>query len=739
MDALTALQQTLAAPLFTAAASQPSVLSLSQPSLRSAGFADALATYDRLYSSGPLKPVTDQHLRQRLLDDEYAALDDLIHAADVVVSGPMATVTKQLDDLHVAATALLHGVADARSDAADFVRVAVEHARETDSLAAEQRTLADFLATITLTPAETALLTSPSSSSSPDLSDAFFAALDRVAGMDRIARDQLGYPDSPLGRDVVQSAATMLDAGCDQLYRWLQGRLVTLSGVSPDISPSVPRALACLAQYRPAYRDAWLEDAVAHRRTAIARWFVETSAASASSAAAGANGSRRGSTASSIRRGSTAGSAASLISSTTPPRSDRELADVLAWVHQAVAGDLALWTLDIGNAVVGGRGTSVALVDAAVCGGIGGMVRDRVEQVLARSSGRREDDGDGGDDEDEKDPGDPRADVAAAYRAYYSLGVHATMLAKSLSPAAELVNVLAFLQQTALHYFRDALDRNAVATLAAARDPSRGPPPDAAALDPTPAIGAAIAAIRAVAAAHAQFAPPPPAPHSSSSSPSSPTSPSPLPPPTTDPMPPALIDLLVDPAVQAAVVVAEQLGGDRGALGGGRAAKAVFVVNCLTGIKEAIAPISAEKALAVETQIDMYLEALGGEYYSGLVSQSGMSELLTQLQHSSSSSSSSSSQNPSLVDHGVTPRALQNAFLSLDAMLMTGIHSDASRALSKLVRGDLARDAVGRGTKAFVAAYAKVVAAVMDDPRCAEAYANVAVRSAAEVAGLLRV
>ncbi|ORZ37588.1 oligomeric Golgi complex subunit 6 [Catenaria anguillulae PL171] len=665
---------------------------------------------------------------QRRLAASLLALDQWLGpngTADSLVKH-IDTVADNVQSIRSTVDTMAADLEAARGPTAQFVRVAAEQQAVIDSVSAEQAQVTAFLAEYTLTPSETALLSSPSS----DLNPEFFAAFDRAAKIEQMTKSSLDYPNSPLSRDIVSTMSSLLETAHDRLYAWLQSRLSLFMTLSPDIPISMSMAVTRLARGRPVLLDSILDDAATHRRTAISRWFADSmvslsssnmaigAPSSSSSTGSGGLGSTSPRNAGS-RRGSLAGGSTSLAADDA----ERQVADVYAWVHQVIAAEFALWLMEVGPDGAIPRSKAVGLVDVAiesVCRSVFG----RVETIVAKASiaGTTAMAGGVGGVS-----GMLGADVVAPYRVYHVLGVNRQVLLKSLPATSSIVNTTQELQAFALRQFRDALD-NQGQLLRTSYDPI-----DTSTLVPTSNVSRTAAALQAVASTRARYI------RRTSTAPTSPK----LDPATEDyeddtdvsdgrirsnTRPTAstermelraILDMLIDPCVQSCVVAASSSTISR-------AAGAVFAINCLRVLKEAVKDLSADKAAALESQIEIYLDSLVTEYYSAFISHTGLRTIFDALDHDA---------NKAL---NIDPSELQSALLRLDAVLMTGApHLDLSHDLARLSTSALAKRVVTLGTALFTQSYAKLHAEVAKDER--GVFAGVVMRSVTEVESLLRV
>ncbi|KAI9149853.1 Golgi transport complex subunit 6 [Blastocladiella emersonii ATCC 22665] len=669
----------------TAAATESLAAALASPLFRSAATdregtrqrAAALAALDAWCGAAP--PPAPAALPRAVEDDQWRAYEDLAALADAVVAEADA-VCDGIAAMDAHCRAVADDLAFARSQTGEFVRVALEHRSEMDALTAQRDALTAFLADFTLSPAELALLSSPSSDLSPD----FFAALNRAVSLEQLLKDKLDFPNNPLAKDIMATTLIHIETAHDHMFAWAQARLPVFAALAPDLPAVLPAVLAHLSR-RTVLLDALLDDAVAHRRTALSRWFGDAALsrnppASATAPGGGAPPSRRGSTASSIAAGASTGD-----------DPERLVADVYAWVHQALASELALWTSDVGLP----RSRAVDLVDRSIAG-ICRPLQTRIEQAVTRASAENSSAAGSRSSLDLATP--LRDDPTLAYRVYHVLVVNYQMLLKVLLPASPLAATTKELQFFALRQFKDALD--AMAASAAVEWDA----PDAADLLPTPSVRRTAGHLRSIAATHARYL------QSTAAAP-----------PEMRP----IVDLVVDPCVRACVIAAQAIP---------RADAGVYMVNCLEYLRDALAALSDEKRAALANQVQIYVDSLTSELSSALLTASGLAPITELLEHHQARSPSPAA---TLSELGLDAPTLQSAVRDLDAFLMAGAVTDVGRVLGRLAMHTHAAVVASAGSAQFLAAYRAIVDAVQADPALADEVS--AMRSAEEVATLLGV
>lgn len=177
-------------------------------------------------------------------------------------------------------------------------------------LAANERRaalVADFLDKYQLSPDEVVLLREGDVSS-----DAFFAALRRVATIHANCRSLLRRHHQRAGLELMDAMALYQESGYERLCRWACGAAKQLGSAS-DAPPQLSRALAALSS-RPALRRAAVEEAASVRQHALFGRFIGA-----------------------LTRGGESGAPRPLEQHAHDAR--RFIGDMAAWLHGAAAGE----------------------------------------------------------------------------------------------------------------------------------------------------------------------------------------------------------------------------------------------------------------------------------------------------------------------------------------------------------------------------------------------------------------
>ncbi|KNC51011.1 uncharacterized protein AMSG_06985 [Thecamonas trahens ATCC 50062] len=168
-----------------------------------------------------------------------------------------------------------------------------------------------FLAAYQLTPDEEAALKAPA------LSEAFFAALDRVRAIKAACHDELRPAPSQLaGLEIMDQMAVLENEAYERLYRWVQSEGRSLDKDVAEIPDLLRKAVVAL-KLRPELFQCCLQEVASARHTAVVRGFLDA-----------------------ITRGGPSGMPRPIEVHAHDPL--RYVGDLLAWLHQAVAWEKEL-------------------------------------------------------------------------------------------------------------------------------------------------------------------------------------------------------------------------------------------------------------------------------------------------------------------------------------------------------------------------------------------------------------
>ncbi|RUS34850.1 oligomeric Golgi complex subunit 6 [Jimgerdemannia flammicorona] len=183
-----------------------------------------------------------------------------------------------------------------------------------------------------------------------------------------------------------------------------------------------------------------------------------------------------------------------------------------------------------------------------------------------------------------------------------------------------------------------------------------------------------------------------------------------------------ILDAVVDPLIQMCELGAKQLNAfDR----------AVHMINCMHHVQSALVLYSFTEARArmLETEIETNLDVLVKEQYHTLLRQSGLARVIQALD-------SKDAETPLSTLPGLDSRTLTQTLSTLDAFLIS-VSVDSSARLSRLSSPRLARGVNQRAVREFVRAYQRISDAVEDPTAAYEYPATILPRTVEEVERLL--
>lgn len=173
-----------------------------------------------------------------------------------------------------------------------------------------------FLDLFTLTPTELALLSAPLTFTARDSNPPFFDVLDRLRSVSENTRALLTTEHQTAGTEIMQLLSSYQERAFDRLHKWTSAECRTLARDAADAAPALRRAFRALRSRPLLFRSA-IDDAVNVRRQAVARQFVDA-----------------------LTRGGPGGTPRPIELHAHDPV--RYIGDMLAWLHQASAGEREL-------------------------------------------------------------------------------------------------------------------------------------------------------------------------------------------------------------------------------------------------------------------------------------------------------------------------------------------------------------------------------------------------------------
>lgn len=175
-----------------------------------------------------------------------------------------------------------------------------------------------FLERFTLSEQELSVLTGPLSFSAKDpaVGSAFFDALDRVHTIGEDCRALLTTEHQTAGIEIMELMSGIQEKAFDKLHRWTQTECRALGRDAAEATPVLRRAFRALRQRPLLFRSA-VDDVVTVRRSTTVRQFIDA-----------------------LTRGGPGGTPRPIELHAHDPV--RYVGDMLAWLHQAAAGEREL-------------------------------------------------------------------------------------------------------------------------------------------------------------------------------------------------------------------------------------------------------------------------------------------------------------------------------------------------------------------------------------------------------------
>ncbi|RUS17455.1 oligomeric Golgi complex subunit 6 [Endogone sp. FLAS-F59071] len=593
-----------------------------------------------------------------------------------------------------------------------------------------------FLERFTLSNAEVAVLCSPSAA----VGSEFFDALKHLQQIHGDCKALLISEHQKAGLEIMESMALYQDTAYDKLFRWTQYECRSFGRDSLEVGGSMKNAMKALKQ-RPVLFQSCLDELVHIRRNAIVRAFVEA-----------------------LTRGGPGGTPRPIELHAHDPL--RYVGDMLAWLHQAVAGERefleALFDYRGENATnrarrsskkqlrppentaknddtVDGEGVHISLqsdesailelLDRAL-EGTSRPLKTRVEQVLVSQPG-----------------------AITSYRISNLIQFYSVTIGKMLGERAELSKTLHDITEAAYRVFFETLSAQAARLLRFLQTPS----PD---LSPPPAVKETVLQLvgdsvlkevrrqelskfRIIIGMSKEIM----SSYDSSflTNDASPSTSHPFNDFST------ILDAVVDPLLQMCELGAKQLNTfDR----------AVHMINCMHHVQVSskdygesalvLYSFTEARARSLETEIETNLGVLVKEQYQTLLRQSGLAKITQALDskdaetvtlpishfHHFYATHAIPCQTPLSTLPGLDGRSLTQILSTLDPFLVS-VTVDSSSRLSRLSSSRLLRAANQRAVREFVRAYQRISEAVEDPTNEYEYPATILPRTVDEVETIL--
>lgn len=148
------------------------------------------------------------------------------------------------------------------------------------------------------------------------IKDEFFKALARTKEIHQDCKALLRSKQQTAGLEIMESMAILQETGYEKLYRWTQEACRSMTGDSPDVNSALCRAVEALQDRQVLFKYT-LDEFGTARRGAVVRCFIDA-----------------------LTRGGPGGTPRPIELYSHDPV--RYVGDILAWLHQAIAGEKEL-------------------------------------------------------------------------------------------------------------------------------------------------------------------------------------------------------------------------------------------------------------------------------------------------------------------------------------------------------------------------------------------------------------
>lgn len=643
---------------------------------------NALSTLSGIYADNT--PAARRQLRCTI---EQRGLDingQFLQAAEAVMQA-LDDVQGQLDGLSSSCGAISSALSTARGTASGLLADADKAGRELGALEAKRQMVEQFLDKYQLTPEEVAVL------QAGRVGPEFFAALSRVRSIHEHCRGLLRSAHQRAGLELMDAMAAHQEAAYEHLCRWVQAECRSLGeNDAPEVDPTLTAAVAALRD-RPVLFKYCAEEVAGARHGALFQRFIVA-----------------------LTRGGPGGLPRPIEMHAHDPR--RYVADMLAWVHQALCGErefivalfgeggqqqqqqregssdlqpaAAAGTLQQGAAAAGDGMGSAALLDRifeSVCR----PLKVRVEQVLMMSP-----------------------PLLLCYQLGQLAGFYQRLLADILGPGAAL--------STTVAGCRDVANRTFLEQLKAAGDRLlRTPPAPPADLSPPAQVSQAMQLLSEIITAHEGSLQAAGLSSSTQQQQQQPAADGST--PAAEQGLEAVLAAVLDPLLEMVRRSAEALSPDSPARldDGGRldpTAHKVYTINCLAAMQSVLAlrPAAAGRATQMADAINSQLDSLVGQEVGRLLARSGLAEVVerVRLYQASASIAGAAPAAPLAADPALSLAAVVEA---LRRFFVAVSSPDALPEFAGIQSPRLRGDAVARVASLLVAAYEQVHS-LLDDP-----------------------
>ncbi|KAG9307314.1 hypothetical protein G9A89_017142 [Geosiphon pyriformis] len=521
----------------------------------------------------------------------------------------------------------------------------------------ERKILVDaFLKRFTLSEKEVALLSTTSGEIGPE----FFDALKHLQQIHADCDALLITENQRAGLEIMERMNAYQETAFDKLFRWTQSETRTLGRDSLEISGTMRNALKTLKQ-RPVLFQSCLEELVYIRRNTIIRLFMDA-----------------------LTRGGPNGTPRPIEIHVDDPM--RYVGDMLAWVHQAVAGERefleglfdSCFDENVEGKIIERLSEDIVkesddiIVQDLLDRDLDGTCRPlkaRVEQVLGSQPG-----------------------AITAYRIVNLIQFYKITIAKILGPNASLSITLEEITESASFVFFNTLNARAEQLLRFVQTPGSDLSPPPAVKESTLQLNEIMACYETSLVASSKregdFA--------------------------------GILNAVLDPLLQMCELGAKDLN---------RFNEAIYMVNCLYYVQSAlrIYSFTHSRVQMLESQIEEHMEILVDEQYMKLLEQSGLAQLVHALE-------TKDEHTPLSLVTNMETRSLSAVMARLDSFLTLG-DIDTFRLTGN--PKPLVKRVNQRVSRLFVEAYRRLSEAIRDPKNRYEFPATILVRTVDEVETLL--
>ncbi|RGB24939.1 oligomeric Golgi complex subunit 6 [Rhizophagus diaphanus] len=509
-----------------------------------------------------------------------------------------------------------------------------------------------FLKRFTLSEKEVTVITSPNSI----IGQEFFDALKHLQQIHGDCDTLLITENQRAGLEIMERMNSYQEVAFDKLYRWTQTETRTLGQESLEVPITMRQALKALKQ-RPVLFQSCLEELVHIRRNAVSRAFMDA-----------------------LVRGGQGGTPKPIEIHSHDPL--RYVGDMLAWVHQAVAGEKEFLeslfepepnsNYEFIQEEVIARESDDIIIQDLLDRDLDGTCRPlmtRVEQVIGSQIG-----------------------AITGYRILNLIQFYKITIARILGPNANLSNTLEDITEIASRVFFNILNAQAEQLLRYIQTPSSD-------LSPPPAVKEVVLQLKAIMTSYETSLITASEKEKDFKS---------------------ILDAILDPLFQMCELGAKDLT---------KFNQAIYMVNCLHYVQSALTlyAFTHGRVMDIERRIEENLEILVDEQYANLLRQSGLKPIVQAIE-------TKDEKTPLSLVHNMNAKSLANIMAKLDSFLSL---SDSDTFKLQGHPKPLVKKVNQRVSKLFIEAYRKVSDAIKDPKNRYEFPNTILVRTVDEIENIL--